>query len=79
MGFPRGSVSKEATYSAGDPGREDPLEKGMSTHSSILAWGIPWTLAVKNLPASVGTWVGLLVRIDSIYRAVTSELMYHNY
>ena len=24
-------------------GREDPLEKGMSTHSSILAWRIPWT------------------------------------
>ena len=23
--------------------REDPLEKGMVTHSSILAWGIPWT------------------------------------
>ena len=23
-------------------GREDPLEKGMATHSSILAWGIPW-------------------------------------
>ena len=23
--------------------REDPLEKGMSTHSSILAWRIPWT------------------------------------
>ena len=22
---------------------EDPLEKGMATHSSILAWGIPWT------------------------------------
>ena len=22
---------------------EDPLEKGMETHSSILAWGIPWT------------------------------------
>ena len=22
---------------------EDPLEKGMSTHSSILAWRIPWT------------------------------------
>ena len=21
---------------------EDPLEKGMATHSSILAWGIPW-------------------------------------
>ena len=24
-------------------GREDPLEKGMVTHSSILAWKIPWT------------------------------------
>ena len=23
-------------------GREDPLEKGKSTHSSILAWTIPW-------------------------------------
>ena len=24
-------------------GRENPLEKGMATHSSILAWRIPWT------------------------------------
>ena len=24
-------------------GREDPLEKGMATHSSIFAWEIPWT------------------------------------
>ena len=24
-------------------GREDSLEKGMATHSSILAWEIPWT------------------------------------
>ena len=24
-------------------GLEDPLEKGMATHSSILAWRIPWT------------------------------------
>ena len=24
-------------------GREDPLEKGMATHASILAWKIPWT------------------------------------
>ena len=32
---------------AGDPssikGQEDPLEKGMATHSSILAWRVPWT------------------------------------
>ena len=25
------------------PGSEDPLEEGMATHSSILAWEIPWT------------------------------------
>ena len=25
------------------PGREDSLDKGMATHSSILAWRIPWT------------------------------------
>ena len=24
-------------------GWEDPLEEGMATHSSILAWGVPWT------------------------------------
>ena len=24
--------------------REDPLEKGKATHSSILAWRIPWTV-----------------------------------
>ena len=24
-------------------GREDPLEKEMATHSSVLAWSIPWT------------------------------------
>ena len=24
-------------------GREDPLEKGLATHSSILAWRTPWT------------------------------------
>ena len=35
-------------FNAGDPvlqflEREDPLEKEMATHSSILAWRIPWT------------------------------------
>ena len=28
---------------ARSPGREDPLEEEMATHSSILAWKIPWT------------------------------------
>ena len=30
-------------------GREDPVEKGMVTHSSILAWKIPWTKEPKGL------------------------------
>ena len=29
--------------SVGSLGRENPLQKGMPTHSSILAWRIPWT------------------------------------
>ena len=38
---------KNPPPNAGDavpsPGREDSLEEGMATHSSILAWGTPWT------------------------------------
>ena len=32
-------------------GREDPLEKEMATHSSILAWEIPWTEEPGGLPS----------------------------
>ena len=44
-----GSAGKESACNAGDPGSqsldwEDPLEKGMATHSSILAWRILWTV-----------------------------------
>ena len=42
--------SKETTCKAGAagdmgsiPGQEDLLEEGLATHSSILAWRIPWT------------------------------------
>ena len=41
IGFPGGSVVKESTCNAGNLGQEDPLEEGMATHSSILAWRIP--------------------------------------
>ena len=30
-------------------GREDPLEEEMATHSSILAWEIPWTEKLSGL------------------------------
>ena len=46
MDFPGGSASKVAAYNEEDPvqslGQEDLLEKEMATHSSILAWKIPW-------------------------------------
>ena len=45
LGFPGGSDGKESARNSGDlgsiPGQEDTLEKGMATHSSILAWRIP--------------------------------------
>ena len=57
-------------------GWEGPLEEGMATHSSILAWRIPrdrgaWRDAVrggtveKNLPASAGEMILILVWEDS--------------
>ena len=53
MGFPGRSDSKESPCNAGDLvrslGWEDPLEKGIVTHSSILAWRIPWTEEPSSL------------------------------
>ena len=34
-------------------GQEDPLEEGMTTHTSILAWRIPWT-EESGKPQSIG-------------------------
>ena len=50
-GLPWRLSSKESSCNAGDLqetqvrslGQEDTLEKGIATHSSILAWKIPWT------------------------------------
>ena len=46
-GFPGGSMVKNPSTNAEDAasilGWEDPLEKEMASHSSILAWEIPWT------------------------------------
>src|SRR5574341_1027674 len=47
MGFPGASASKESGCNAGDlgliPGSGRSPGEGMATHSSILAWRIPWT------------------------------------
>ena len=39
-------------------GQEDPLEKGMITHSSILAWRIPWTEETGGLQSMGSQRVG---------------------
>ena len=39
------------------PGWEDPLEKGKATHSSILAWRIPWTVWSMGLQRVRHDWV----------------------
>ena len=44
-------------------GREDPLEKEMATHSSILAWEIPWT----EEPGGLQSMGSQGVRHDRVY------------
>ena len=45
------------------PGREDPLEEGMATHSSILAWRIPRTEEAGGLQSESDT----TERLSSVY------------
>ena len=54
--FPGGSVVKKICLpmqemTVGSLGWEDPLGKEMVTHSSILAWEIPWTEEPGGLPS----------------------------
>ena len=57
LGFPGSSDSKESACNVGDPGSIPgsgrSLKKEMATHSSILAWRIPWTEETGGLQ-SVG-------------------------
>ena len=55
MSFPSGSAGKESACNVETSARslswEKPLEEGMATHSSNLAWRIPWT-TVHGTPKS---------------------------
>ena len=66
--IPGGSDSKESAYNARDPGYipgwEDPLEKGMAPHSSILAW--------KN-PMDRGVWWAI---VHGGHKRVTEQLIF---
>ena len=62
MGFPGGSVvknplAKPETW-VQSLGQEDTLEKEMATHSSILAWKIPWTEECGRLQSMGSKRVG---------------------
>jgi len=53
MGFPGGSDGKESACNAGYPGSISELGRslgeGHTTHSSILAWRLPWTEELGGL------------------------------
>ena len=55
-------VVKNLPANAGDtssiPGQEDPLEKEMATHSSVLAWRILWTEEPGRLQSMASKRVG---------------------
>ena len=59
VGFPAGSDGKESVCNVGNMvqslGQEDTLETGMSIHSSILAWRIPWTEELPGLQSVMVT------------------------
>ena len=66
LGRPRWPRSKELAYQyrkhnetwIQSLGQKDPLEKEMATHSSILAWRIPWTEEPDGLQSTGSQGVG---------------------
>ena len=65
QGFPGGAVTKNLPAKAGDTrdvgsvsGWEDPLELEIATHSTILAWKIPWTEEPCRLQSTGSQRVG---------------------
>ena len=83
LGFPDGSVGKESACNTGDtgdvgliPGQEDPLEKEMATHSSILAWKIPWTGAWWTVVHGVTkSWTWISTHTDRLTPLSTTEIL----
>ena len=74
---PGGSDGKASACNVGDPvsilGQEDALEKEMATHSSTLAWKIPWMWAIVHGLAK--TWTQLSNRTELILSSQKSFLI----
>ena len=84
LGFPGSLDAKESAYNAGSwvwsLCWEDSLEKEMATHSSILAWRIPWTwwatvLGVKKSWTWLSDFPSLLWR--NIYLGFLSTILFY--
>ena len=75
LGFPGSLAGKESICNAGDLGWEDPLEEGIATHSSILAWRIrmdrgTWWATVHGVAKS---WTLSTPQRRAVNRSVVSE------
>ena len=73
-GFPGGSFGGKnlsATWEVGLICQEDPLEKRMTTHFSILAWRLPWTEEPCRLPSMGSHRVGRKLKWLSTQQACT--------
>ena len=60
-------------------GQEDPLEKGLWTHSSILAWRIPWTEETSQLQSMGSSWVGHDSVTNTLHTQILADLMAYNW
>ena len=59
-------------------GQEDPLEKGMATHSSILAWRIPWIEEPSGPQSMVSdTTEGLSLHLISLFLVSEEEVFFN--
>ena len=60
-------------------GQEDPPEKGMATHSSILAWRIPWTEEPGGVQSmGLQSWTRLKrlsMRAETMLRIITELIL----
>ena len=76
MDFPCSSGSKESSLSQIQfLSQEVPLEKGMATHSSILAWRIPWTDRATQSQTRLSRFLTLRIKEPSQSRYSAGVLL----
>ena len=77
MGFPGSLDNKESSCNVGDLGLnlgwKDPMEKGTATHSSIIAWRIPWRATVHGA-TELNTTEHIYHYLSHIYHYVSNSM-----